>query len=73
MSDEPYSNIRELLGDFIGCCVVDITQHDEDEFKESGDCYVALHFDNGGTITFDITDDGGFHVEPGDEFQGNDE
>lgn len=69
MSDETegeYSNIRSLLGEFIGRRVVDITQHDEDEFKENGACYVALHFDNGGTITFDITDDGGFHVETGE-------
>lgn len=63
MDNGEYVNIRELLGQFIGRTVVDITQHDEEEFQDDGSSYVALHFDNGATLTFDITADGGFHVE----------
>ncbi len=62
---EPYANVRELLGYFIGRTLVDITQHDEEEFQEDGACYVMLHFDNGETLSFDITDEGGFHYTKG--------
>lgn len=66
MADEPtgaYANIRELLGEFIGCTVVDITQHDQEEYQEDGSCYVMLHFSNGGSVKFHITMDGGFEAD----------
>lgn len=47
---KPYSRIREILGNFIGKRVIDITQQDEDEFKETGEAYVSFHFDNGGIV-----------------------
>lgn len=64
--DEGYSSVRspELLGPFVGRRVVDITQQDADEFKETGS-YVCFHFDNGGTVTFPIGDDG-FAIEGGE-------
>jgi hypothetical protein len=48
--DRPYSQVRHLLGNFIGKRIVDITQQDEEEFKQTGKAYIAFHFENGGTI-----------------------
>jgi len=55
-----YANIRNsnLLGDFIGRTVIDITQHDQDEFRETGRTFVMLMFDDGSTMTFPIGDMG---------------
>lgn len=61
MSDDtPYQNVRDadLLGPFIGAKVVEITQQDAEEFEETQQSYVALHFDNGSTLRFPIGDDG---------------
>lgn len=59
-----YSNIRDaaLLGPLIGARVIDITQHDEDEFKENGESRIYFHFDNGITVSFPIGD-AGFDVK----------
>lgn len=61
---ERYSTIRDpdLLGPLVGQRVVDITQHDADEFEEEGRSYVAFHFENGMTVTFPI-EDLGFDIE----------
>lgn len=61
MSDELYANVRDLLGRFIGCRLVDVTQQDRDEFDERG-AFVTLMFDNGETVEFPIGEDG-FHFE----------
>jgi hypothetical protein len=69
MSDDgTYANIRDIeqLGRFIGCRLVDITQHDEDEWEETHESYIWLHFDNGLSIQFPIGD-AGFTVEEPDE------
>lgn len=61
MADQPdgtYANVRDFLGFLIGTRVVDITQQDPDEWQEERRSYVVLHFDNGGTITIPITDQG---------------
>lgn len=60
MSDDRYTNVRhpELLGPFVGLRVVDITQHDREEWEETRQSYVALHFENGQTVHFPIGDDG---------------
>jgi hypothetical protein len=56
-------NVRQSpVGQFIGCRLVEVTQHDPDEAEEEGKRYVALHFDNGGTLTFPVTDLG-FDIE----------
>lgn len=44
------SNIRELLGGFIGKKILDITQHDPDEVDEGH--YVMLMFDDGSFAKF---------------------
>lgn len=66
MEDEPgedddvelYSNIRQLLGKFIGKRIADITQHDPEEWAEDQKAYVMLMFEDGGYIQFFIGDDG---------------
>lgn len=54
-----YVNIRDddLLGPCIGATVVDVTQHDKDEYADRGS-FVALHFSNGMTVQFPIGEDG---------------
>lgn len=60
MSDDPeeYSNIRQLLGHLIGRTVIDITQHDYEEFQETKQSYVMLMFDNGDYVKFSIGAEG---------------
>lgn len=55
-----YSNVRDsnLLGPIVGARVLEVTQHDEDEFKENGESRIYFHFDNGLTVSFPIGDDG---------------
>jgi hypothetical protein len=53
-----YSNVREFLGRFIGQRILDITQQDEDEFKEDGETRIYFHMQNGEMISFPIGDDG---------------
>lgn len=53
-----YANIREMLGELIGQRVVDITQHDEEDWRARGESFVCLHFEGGGTLTFPIGADG---------------
>lgn len=60
---DDYVNIRELIGHYIGRTIVDITQHDAEEFEEDDSCYVLLMFDDGSSLQFDITDAGGFHYQ----------
>ena len=59
-----YANIRQILGGLIGEHVVDITQHDETEWKETGAFYLCLHFSNGATLTLPV-DDAGFDYDDG--------
>ena len=60
MSDGIYANIRDLeaLGPLLGQRIVEITQHDKDEWQETGRAYVMLHFENGMSLKFWIGDDG---------------
>jgi hypothetical protein len=64
--DHEVFNVRAalILGPFIGCKVIDITQHDPEQFPTTG-AFVQLHFDNGGSITFPIGD-AGFNIETPD-------
>lgn len=57
---DTYANIRDhnLLGAIIGAKVVDVTQHDREEFQEEGACYFVLHFDNGVCVRVYVGDDG---------------
>lgn len=62
--DEPeivYSNIRQILGLVIGKKLVDITQHDKDEFRETGQSYIQFHFEDGIYIKIPIGEDGFHH------------
>lgn len=64
--DEPYVNIRDILGPVVGKEVVAITQHDKDEYADTGDAYVELLFSNGFVVRFHVTD-AGFDVESPDD------
>lgn len=55
---EPYANIREILGQFIGQKLVEITQHDEQDWIEGTGAYICLMFEQGGTLTVPIGDEG---------------
>jgi hypothetical protein len=53
--EENYSTIRQFLGDIIGQRVVDVTQHDIQDWEETGSGVVYLHFENGMTLRFEYT------------------
>lgn len=55
--EEGYATVRELLGCILGRTVVEVTQHDEDEFMETGQAYISMHFDNGTVVTFPVGED----------------
>jgi hypothetical protein len=57
-------NIRDpsLLGPFIGCTLVDVTQDDLEDLAD-GCNRVYLHFSNGATVSFAIDADHGFDIE----------
>lgn len=61
MEEEIYSNIRSILNELIGKRLVDITQHDEDEFAETQKSYVMLMFEDGNYVKFFVGDDGFCH------------
>ena len=67
MANEPCGNgegnVRVFLGRFIGMRVVDITQHDKDEFADDPRHYVMLMFEDGTNIKFWIGD--GFSYDDG--------
>lgn len=60
MADDTYANIRhpDLLGSLIGQRIIDVTQHDRDEWVENRKAYVTLHCESGLTVTFWIGEDG---------------
>lgn len=55
---EEYSTVRALLGSFIGTRLLDITQHTQEEWEESGDSYIMFMFDNGHYVKVPIGDGG---------------
>ena len=61
MADEPYANIRtdSLLGPILGQRVVDVTQHDEEEYQEDGEGVVYVHFENGYTLRVVLSEEPG--------------
>jgi len=67
LADETYSSIREIIGEAIGRKIVEITQHDEDEYAETKKSYVQLHLDDGNYIKFFVGDDGFVHSYGDDE------
>jgi hypothetical protein len=58
--EESYANIREILAPLLNQTVIEITQHDKEEWEEDGQSYVSLHFSNGYTLKVIISDDGEF-------------
>jgi hypothetical protein len=64
MSEEIYSNIRELLGWGVGKTVADITQHDKQEFQEQKEAFVMIMFEDGSYIKF-YSEELGFSFDDG--------
>lgn len=59
MDEEEYASIREVIpAAVIGSTVIDITQHDQAFFDETGKVFVQFMFSSGDTIRFYIGDDG---------------
>ncbi len=70
---EPYSTIREMLGELIGHTVVDITQHDQDEWERDGASYFMLMFEDGQTLKIFQSDSPAFILNDGEEEEEDDE
>lgn len=46
--EKPYATVREILGEFIGQRLLEITQHDREEYEQTKEAYAILHFETGG-------------------------
>lgn len=59
-----HTTIRDpqLLGPLIGARCIEVTQHDPEEFDETGESRIYLHFDNGMTLSIPVTD-WGFEIQ----------
>jgi hypothetical protein len=58
--DAPYANIRQILGYLIGKRIVDVTQHDREDFDTEGS-YVMLLMEGGHYLKVPVGDDGFDH------------
>lgn len=58
------NNIRYFIGDIIGKKVIDITQHDKEEFLETGVSYVMIMFEDGLYVKFPVNELGFAHNCP---------
>lgn len=54
--DEKYSNIRDIIGGIIGKRVLDVTQHDKEEFESGTESYVQIMFEDGQWVKFPVGD-----------------
>ena len=64
------SNIREHLGWIIGLRVVELTAGDPfglPDYDTTDVWTIVLHFDNGGTVSIPISDEGFIHNNPDDD------
>lgn len=53
--DKIFHNVRDILGWATDQRIIDITQHDTDEYAEDKEHYVMLMLENGGYIKFPIS------------------
>lgn len=62
---EDYSTIRSIVGYLIGKTVVDITQHDEDEYDSESEVgsYVQIMFSDGSWIKFPTAEVAFWHFD----------
>lgn len=51
---QEYVNIREYLGGLIGQRLVDISQHDEEEWERDKTSYICLIFEDGSSVKFHV-------------------
>lgn len=62
-----YANIRQILGHLIGKRIVDITQHDQEEWEQDGTSYVHLMLEDGDYLKFYIGEAGFDHSGDGED------
>jgi len=65
MADNEYRNVRDpdFLGPILQQHLVDVTQHDPEDFKANDESRIYFHFANGYTVSFPIGD-AGFDISP---------
>ena len=74
MIEKNYANIREILAPCLGQTIVDITQHDAEDFdKDPNEGFVALHLANGHTLKFPTPISYRFVLETPDDEEGEEE
>ena len=56
--DQAVANIRDVFGALIGQRVVDVLQHDQEEWEEAGEFFVEFCFERGERVRFHPGDDG---------------
>jgi hypothetical protein len=56
--EEEYVNVRGFLGHLIGRTIVDVTQHDREEYEQTGEAYIMLMFNDGNYLKVYIGDEG---------------
>lgn len=49
---EGYSTIRKVLGHMIGKRIVDVTQHDQEDWDERGESFIQLMLEDGSYVKF---------------------
>lgn len=52
------TTVRDILGHLKGRTIIEIVQHDPDDFERSGECYVEILLDDGSYVRFPIGDEG---------------
>ena len=54
--EQPYATIRDHIGYLIGKTLVEITQHDREDFdpEDGSGCFVCFHFNDGSWIKFNM-------------------
>ena len=50
MDEEPTQSIRAIFHDLIGARLIEITQHDKEDFMRTGRGFVDLMFDSGDVL-----------------------
>lgn len=67
MKEGDYSNVRDFLGGLVGKRVLDVSQHDREEFAETRQSYIMLMFEDGITMKIPVGDEGVWFEGLGDD------
>lgn len=53
---EEYATVRDHLGSLIGKTLIDVTQHDQEDWEQRGEAFVVLMFSDGSSVKFPTGD-----------------